>query len=324
MSLQLISSDELLAQADGELDWVIYPLAVRGSSMMFYARQGDGKSSAMMQLAYSLINKEPWLGFEVRAQGPVIYVQVDMGEQETIKLVQRAEGAGYAMHDQLFITHPEPGDEHIAFNILNDGDLADLTELCERIKPVAVIVDTIHDSYEHEDKYKDVNALARKVHRRFKSAIGGAVLVFLNHERKRLSAHKKGSDEVDNDSFMGGQAWEGVVSASIKLERERRAGKLTLKKVRLEEKPFETLALEVNKYGFFEVKRDHRQLLLVWPDHLSEPERSAEIAKVKCKSDVFKAIARITGTQYDTIRKFENDHPEIAYPWRRLPGCGKV
>jgi RecA-family ATPase len=318
MSLRLISSDELLAEAGGTLDWVIYPLAVRGSSMMIYARQGVGKSSAMMQLAHSLITGVPWIGFEVRAQGPVIYLQIDMGEQETIKLVQRAEVAGYTMHGQLYVAHAEPGDESISFDILRDEDLSVLRDLCAQVQPIAVIVDTIHDSYEHQDKYKDVNALARRVHRRFKSAVGDAVLVFLNHERKSLPGRKKSDEAEDHDSFMGGQAWEGVVSASVQFTRERgRKGELRLKKVRLEEKPFERLELEIDKNGFFAPKRDHRSLLLVWPDCLPEKEREAAIAKLKCKADVFREIAAITGSKYETVRKHENDHPGVEYPWKK-------
>lgn len=318
MSLQLISSDDLLARADGELEWVLYPLLVRGSSMMVYARQGTGKSSAMFQLAHSFITGDPWLGFEVRARGPVIYLQVDMGEQETIRLVQRAEAAGYDMHGQLYMSYPAAGDETISFDILQDSDLADFTDLCAQVKPIAVIVDTIHDSYEHQDKYKDVNSLARKVHKRFKGAIGrDAALIFLNHERKGLPKKVKEAGE-DHDSFMGGQAWEGIVSASVKFERrESKRAKMILRKVRLEDKPFETLELEITKHGFFEPIKDHKMLLLTWPDYLSAKERAEEIARIKTKQDVFRRISAISGSALATVRKFENDHKELSYPWKK-------
>lgn len=186
MSLQLISADELLSSEEAEPDWVLYPLLARGSSMMLYARQGAGKSSLAMQLAHSLVTGDDFLTFEVRRRGPVIYLQFDMSRQEMTMLTARAGKAGLYVGAELFISQPEIDEESVIFDVLRDDDQEVLRELCDRVRPVAVIVDTIHDGYESQESYKDINALARKVLRRYKEVLGGAVLIFLNHQRKQV------------------------------------------------------------------------------------------------------------------------------------------
>lgn len=291
---------------------------------MLYARQGAGKSTAAIQLAHALINGGDWLGFEVRKTGPVLYLQVDMGQHEMMKLVSRAEASGYEMHGQLHMFEDDAGEGRLDFDVLRDDSLEALRFACEAVRPVAVIVDTIHDSYEHRDAFKDVNALARRVHRRLKEAIGGAVLVFLNHQRKQGVVRKSGEELDDEDSFMGGQAWEGVVSSSLYLKRERgRRAKLKLRKIRLEDAPFEELALKINAEGFFEqAPPDYKWLLLHWPEHLPPRQRDEEVAKLTKKADVLRRIAELSGVPYDTVRQHENRHKGIEYPWRRYVGDG--
>lgn len=284
---------------------------------MIYGRQGIGKSSMTVQFAHSIITGEPWMGFRVERTGPVIYVQIDMAQQETRRLLERASEAGLEMGDQLFVTGPEEGEESSKFNILDAGDWSRLKEWCERIEPVAVIVDTIHDGYEYEQRNADVNAMIRKIHRAFKTAIGGAVLVFLNHMRKQGKkgfAEKEESD--DEDSFMGGQAWEGVVAASLHLQRRKdNSLALKLRKLRLDTWPGAEVPLVKDDFGFFHAKLNDAQMLSQWPDFLPLAEREEAIASVKTKMDVFKHIAKLTGSNVAAVKMRENRNKGSVYPW---------
>ena len=285
---------------------------------MLYGRQGIGKSSATVQLAHSLISGEPWRGFKVETTGPVIYVQIDMAQQETRRLLERASDAGLDMGGELYVTGPEEGEESMTFNILDERDWSRLKEWCDRVRPVAVIVDTIHDGYEYEQRNADVNAMIRKIHRSFKSAIGGAVLVFLNHMRKQgKKGYEKGAEESDDeDSFMGGQAWEGVVAASLHLQRRKdNSLALKLRKLRLDTWPGAEVPLTKDEHGFFHAKLNDAQMLAQWPDFLPLAEREEAIASVRTKMDVFKHIAKLTGSNVAAIRMRENRHKGSVYPW---------
>lgn len=318
MSLRLIASDDLLSSEALAPEWIIYPLCMKGSSVMVYGRQGLGKSSAIIQLAHSLISGEPWMGFRVHKTGPVIYLQVDMAQQETRRIIERAEEAKLDMQGKLFVTGPEEGEESATFNILDAADWARLRDWCVEVDPVAVIVDTIHDSYEHQEKGVDINALIRKIHRSFKQAIGGAVLVFVNHTRKQSvpSMQKKDANEDDEDSFMGGQAWEGVVAASLHLKKERdHRIKLKIRKLRLDVWPGSEVLLEKTEHGFFEAKLNDAQMLMQWPDFLPVEEREKAVASAKTKMDVFRQIARLSGSTVSAIRVRENRNKGADYPW---------
>lgn len=317
MSIRLIAAEDLLRSEAFDPEWVIYPLCMRGSSVMMYGRQGIGKSSATVQLAHSLITGEPWMGFKVERTGPVIYVQIDMAQQETRRLLERATEAGLDMGDQLYVTGPEEGEESVTFNILDPGDWTRLKEWCERVQPIAVIVDTIHDGYEYEGKNVDVNAMIRKIHRGFKSAIGGAVLVFLNHMRKQSKkGFEKGEESDDEDSFMGGQAWEGIVAASLHLVKKKdHSLALKLRKLRLDTWPGAEVPLVKDDFGFFHAKLNDAQMLAQWPDFLPLDEREAAIASVRTKTDVFSHIAKMTGSSLSAIRMRENRKKGCVYPW---------
>src|SRR5690606_535980 len=80
--LDLVSADAFLTNRKEVPPWILRPFLVNGSTMMLYGRQGIGKSSLALQLAYSLTSGEPWMGFPVARSGPVIYLQLDMSVEE--------------------------------------------------------------------------------------------------------------------------------------------------------------------------------------------------------------------------------------------------
>jgi predicted ATP-dependent serine protease len=321
MTLRLRPISELVAEAPEEEEWVIKHLAVPGSGIMLYGRQGIGKSSLICQFAHSIITGEPWMGFSVEKTGPVILLEIDMPKRETIKVIRRANKAGLLMGENFYAPEPEEGEEGIMFDILNDKDMAELADICEQIQPVAVIVDTIHDAYTQNDRVGDINAFIRQVYRRFRTAINGAVLVFLNHRRKQGNFPQK-DDEADDDSFMGGQAWEGLVATSIQLARKKSDRTLWLKihKTRLSSLPFSEIPITVDEFGFFEPKLNYQQMLLQWPECLPLADRRAVMNTVKTKMDVFKDISSRTGVTVATIRQQFYRHPEVEYPWLSLFG----
>lgn len=317
-----ITSDEFISLDDENVDWVIRPLCVRGSGVMIYGRQGVGKSSITTQLCNSFITGKSFLGFPVAQTGRVLYLQLDMNELETKKVLRRAHDAGMRMKGDLLIPNFGKYGFNFRFNILRDEDLLKLSEWCDRFKPIAVVVDGIHDAYATDGYVGDVNALIRQVYRRFQDAINGAVLVFLNHNRKQ-GVQSQREDFDDEDAFMGGQAWEGLVASSLHLKKHRKGDRrghvsLVLRKTRLELWPESEITLDADEFGFFEYKMPYKQMLMQWPECIDEPERTEIVAKVKSKADVFRDIEARTGASYDTIRVYENAHKQFEYPWKGM------
>lgn len=317
-----IPSDEFIALDDGEIDWVIRPLCVRGSGIMLYGRQGIGKSSIVTQLCHALISGKNFLGFPVAQTGPVLYLQCDMNELETKKVLRRAFDAGMKMDGKLLIPNFKKFGFNFRFNILRAEDQERLRDWCQEFQPIAVVVDGIHDAYHTDGFVGDVNALIREVYRGFQDAIGGAVLVFLNHNRKQGTQAQK-TEYDDEDGFMGGQAWEGLVASSLHLKKVNHGeqkGKISLKlrKTRLELWPEEEIVLKKADHGFFTHVIPWKQMLMQWPYCLDPEERESALSKVKTKSDIFRDIEARTDGKFDTIRVYENAHPEMDFAWREL------
>lgn len=325
--LRFVPADSFLANQPEEPEWVIRPFCVRGSAVMLYGRQGVGKSSVTAQLIHSLTSGEPFLGFRVYRTGPVIYLQLDMPTGEMRMLVERAKRAGMDPGAKLHLPTPPEGEEAVLFNILSDADQAELSAWCAEIQPIAVIVDTIHDAYESDPRFTDINQQIRTILRRFREAIGGAVFVFLNHSRKQSGMTRKDAEAVaeeDADSFMGGQAWEGVVTSSLQLRHNRKTQKkvLMLRKIRLEKWPETFLELQESDHGFYTHKLDYKQMLMQWPYFMDRDYVEQATAFVKTKADIFREIGLLADVAPENVKQQYYRNKGADYPWRKLLGEG--
>lgn len=321
--LRFVDSEDFLSSQAAEPEWIIRPFCVTGSAIMLYGRQGVGKSSLTAQLIHSFRSGEPFLGFRVYRSGPVLYLQLDMPLQEMRMLLERSKRAGMDAEHPLHVPLPPEGEEALLFNILNDADQQELAAWCEEIRPIAVVVDTIHDAYVPDPKHIDINQQIRLIFRRFREAIGGAVLVFLNHSRKQGTLARKDADAIeedDGDSFMGGQAWEGLVTSSLQLRYSRKTAKkvLALRKIRLETWPEKSLTLQDSSHGFYENKLDYKQMLMQWPYCKDKVYAESAAAFFKTKAAIFKEIAEECEVPYATVRQQYYRNKGADYAWRHL------
>jgi hypothetical protein len=314
-AFKFVSASDIVASKNAELDWVLHPLAVKGSAMMIYGRQGIGKSSLVTQLAHSCATGDAWMGFGVRATGKTLFLSLDMPEAEARRLLLRADEHGLDI-SQMQIISPEDEGEGVQFNILDEGDFNALHSYCQEMQPVMVIVDTIHDSYSMPmGQGVDINALLRTVITRFQRACAPAAIVYLNHMRKGNAF----TDENDSDSFMGGQALEGKASASLQIVRNKEDQSLHLKirKLRLDSYPSASVPLELMGGGFFRPKLDYRQMLATWPDFLDAEARAQAIEACRSKARVFQDIADLSGVAVDTVKKQYQRNKGVDYPWMK-------
>lgn len=317
--LRFVSGRDFLDH-EASFDWVIPPFVAKGSSMMIYGRQGLGKSSIIMQLVDALGTGAPWLGFPVHSTGKTLYLSLDMAEAETKKMLERCGEAGLRTAEFILLPRPPEGEEALEFDIFNEECASSLKELCSQEKPVCVVVDAIQDAFSTPIGPHDVNALAREVLKAFRACIGDAVLVFLNHQRK-AGAQRGGAESADddNDSFMGGTAWEAKATASLRLWHGKDNRKrLKVKKCRLDKSPVDCLVLEDAGLGFYKAQLNVEQVLMLWPLCITDAtDRANAVASCKTQKAVFQYMSKLTGASEDTIKKMcqRARAKGVDFPW---------
>lgn len=305
--LRFVSGKEFM-EKEAEFQWVIPPFVAVGSNMMLYGRQGLGKSTLMMQLVHCFGTGEPWMGFPVLKTGKVLYLGLDMSDSETRKLLERCREEGLSVEENLILPRPLPGADDLEFNIFDEEAFGDLKEICDEEQPVAVIVDALQDSFEVPLTNYDVNQIGRMVLKRFREAIGDAVLIFLNHKRKTggIRPGKGGEEADDDDAYMGATVWEAKVAASLMLgySTKTRRKFLKVKKTRLAKPATHLVFLDDMGEGFYSVQQNAGQLLTMWPHCIADKEER-EKAVLRCRSmmDVFRNVADLSGESVDAVKK---------------------
>ena len=292
------SLEDLLYPSE-DADWLLHPFLAQGSLMQIYGRQGTGKSTLLAQLAHAFHTGEPWMGFQINITGPSIMLQLDMAKGDLSKFVKRAIKNGLNLDGLTFFGAPE------GFNIRSKSGQASLREECDKIKPVAVLCDTINDSF---GRQMDSNEEVRHILHTFQRCIGNAALIFTNHTRKKgayvqAMESKQGAAFDDPDAFSGFGAFEQVATSSICLAEWNDGYRLIFQKHRLENPGFKEISLIKNGYGFFRPNTLHTQMLLQWPISIPE-ERRAEVVE-RCTSirSVCDEIGELTGVKAEAVRQ---------------------
>lgn len=297
-ALERYSLEDLLSPSE-EADWLLHPFLATGSLMMIYGRQGTGKSTLLAQLAHSFHTGEPWMGFQINRTGPTIMLQLDMPKGDLSKFMRRTVKNGLNMDGMTICAAPE------GFNIRSKASQQALREECEDIRPVAVFVDTINDSF---GRSLDGNEEVRDVLHSFRRSIGGAALIYTNHTRKKGAyiqsmEVKQGAAFDDPDAFSGFGAFEQVASSSVQLVDWKDRYRLILQKHRLDNPGFKEIDLIKNEYGFFRPDSLHAQMLLQWPHSIPKSERAEIVERCTSIRSVCDEIGHLTGVKMEAVRQ---------------------
>jgi len=266
--------------------------------MMIYGRQGVGKSTLFAQLAHSFQTGEPWLGFTPSQTGPTLMLQLDMPKGDLSRFTIRAVKNGLDLSGMHTYGAPQ------GFNIRNPSDREELRKECERIKPVAVMCDTIKDAYSGALKSNDD---VRPILRSFQRNISGAAFLYGNHTRKKTAyvqtmEAKQGASMDDDDAFSGFADWEQVPTSSVELKEHKGKHTLVIHKHRLAEPGFKELNLTKNDYGFFQPTSPHAPILLQWPHSVPEKDRERIVALSTSVRAGCAQIAKLTGATPEAVR----------------------
>ena len=306
-----ILASEFLRTYKKDIEWVVEPFLVPGSAMMIYGRQGAGKSRLAWQLAYALSTGTPWIGFPVARPHRVMYLNSDMPYVEFLALAERAQRDGMTSLENIVV--PNPSDFE-SIDVLNTKHYKMLKDFIGDEHIEGVIVDVIAEIF--TPRGSDVNATARQVVNHMRRLTAKGLLVYLNHERKKVDRFfaKKDESDEDDDLFLGAGEWERAATSSLRIKKEPDASrKLFPKKTRILPPGFRELPLMVSKNGFFTAVHGYAEVLRTWPRYVPYQERFAP----ESQADVFKDVARRCEVSLDAVKKnFQRGRDSgVFYEW---------
>jgi RecA-family ATPase len=188
----IVSGSDYLALPRSAETWLIEPLLPVGGTMLLYGDPKVGKSYAALQLAISLATGSDWFSFRGRGSRQVVYIQLDTPRSLWADRVQRLRDSGLAT-DAVFFADRETLDTW-PFDILNIEHQILLSEALAKIKPDAVILDTLREA--HRGDENDATDMQNVVSH-LTAAVKPAALIMVAHGRK-ASAERETSLINDN------------------------------------------------------------------------------------------------------------------------------
>ena len=202
--MKAISATDFLRLDGLKRDYIIPGMVPEVGRIALCGVPKRGKSFLALQLALSVCQGIPFLGFPVVKPGPVLYLQFDtppeMWQERLIKL----RDAGQAIPDNLYTPHPSTMPRRV--NILDGGHLRALHDMITTTLPALVIVDvlrSIHHLSENESEHM------QQVVSRLSTLCQGRALLIVHHTSKPNLAPGAGEQSPSlagrGSSYLGGE-----------------------------------------------------------------------------------------------------------------------
>lgn len=121
--------------------WAVLGLFHKETLIWLAGDPGSGKSTFLTQLAQCVVFKREFLGFHVLIEGPVIFIQAEMGEDGFLKSVEQvAEGNAIDIHTDAPHAHHWICSQEL--NFANVAETSSLLAECIALKPAMIVVDS--------------------------------------------------------------------------------------------------------------------------------------------------------------------------------------
>ena len=192
--------------------WLVRPLIPVGGRCNLYGDAKVGKSFAALQLASAISGGIPdWLGFDVPARGPVVYVQLDTPRSLWLDRISEVNSDGFDLSG-IHWADRESLDAW-PFNIGRDDHYFRLRAEIARVAPVAVIIDTLKESHgANENEATEIQVVIA----RLTAAVQPAALILVSHSRK---ANYEAGPDLINDQ-RGSNYIPGAMDAIIRFTKK--------------------------------------------------------------------------------------------------------
>jgi RecA-family ATPase len=206
-----------------EVPWLVYGLLVNDSSSAFIGKPKAGKSSAIRNLAVSIIKGQPFLDRKVyvpKEGGKVLYIHLD-----------RKDPLEYVANElrELGITQEESARLHLvsALEMPKEGDerMNWLIEQVTLLKPDLIITDLLFQ-FVSVDNSNDYNANLRAI-----NALQDRLIKAGFHGHLTTAHHaRKANGSIDPfDDLLGSSAIRGSFSTNVLLVHDRKSNRHTIR-----------------------------------------------------------------------------------------------
>lgn len=206
-----LSGTDFLKEPQKQRKWLIEPLIPVSGIVNFYGKPKTGKSFATMGIGLALANGHTeWNGFPVRAQGKVMYLQIDTPEGEMYERIETIHKHGYDVNNVYF------ADLDIApypYNILTPQHQTWLANEIKRIDPLIVFIDTLREAHElNENDSTDMKRVINAIVKISRPAAVGLI----SHSRKDSVYNAMGAEQDIMDEGRGTSYVPGRMDTVIK------------------------------------------------------------------------------------------------------------
>jgi RecA-family ATPase len=227
-----------LDQPRAPITWIIKHILPAGGFCNIYGKPKAGKSFLALGQAVAIsTGARHWMGLPVLTHGPVAYFQIDTPRSLWIERLEQARDNGHDV-SKIHFADIDSGTPY-PFNILTDGPW--LKNQLDRIKPVAIFIDTLRELHAGDENDSGV---MKMVVAATQSACAPAGMALISHAKKEGQIHhddlmsdNRGSSYVAGrmDSVISVRTEKGNDNKGTMDYQGRTAGLATIKMVRTDE-----------------------------------------------------------------------------------------
>lgn len=219
-SVYLQTSDQLLASAKLEPDWLIPNAVPKGSICFFVGKPGVCKSWLAYDLACAVVQQRDWINFGVPICPPdakVMILNFDNPHHECgRRFLRLGLRPGDALLTHSFGAHLPPDPLPPVLQLPDSFE--PLETLVYYIRPTLIVVDSLRQA--HTSDEADSREMAVIMSQLKRMALWGASVIIVHHSRKNDTS-MRGSTEI-----------EATADAISDVEREAEVSLLTFRKTR--------------------------------------------------------------------------------------------
>lgn len=197
--------------------WLVKDLIPTSGAALIYGLPKGGKSWLALQLACAIAKGDKeWLGFRVMTQGIVLYLQLDTPRSTWRLRFQGLIREGVKFDERALGVADRESLKYFPFDISKEqpSHMDYLQSMVQRIKPVAVIVDTLRKAHsKDENNSTDMSNVVSKL----VAAVSPAALILVSHSRKP-------NMEMGNDlmsDHRGSGSVTGEMDCIIKMTKKK-------------------------------------------------------------------------------------------------------
>jgi len=200
VELPLMSGTDYLSLPRDAETFIVAPLLPTGGHMLLYGDPKVGKSFAALQLAAAISGGSEWLGFPIKQNGKVAYVQLDTPRGVWAQRLDDLKTSGVNVEPIYFADRESL--QTWPFDIFDPHHFSLLRSELDRVQPLAVIIDTLKETNQLEE---NGNTEGQKVIAALTAATKPAALILVHHGRKPSETPTKLTMGARGASYLTGK-----------------------------------------------------------------------------------------------------------------------